>query len=76
MVELNSFELDYIVNEDIPLIDLTSLVLSLEGDGNISFIFREDGIVCGTEEVERVFNRFDIEVLYKKKQWRIWEEGG
>lgn len=75
MVELNSFELDYILNEDIPFIDLTSIVLPLEGDGNISFIFREDGIVCGTEEVEKIFKRFDIEVLYKKSSGEFGRKG-
>lgn len=39
------FELDYLISEDLPLMDLTSMLLSLEEDGNISFIFRQDGIV-------------------------------
>ncbi|ADR19433.1 ModD protein [Calditerrivibrio nitroreducens] len=75
MIDLTGFELDYIINEDIPLLDMTSMVLSLEGEGKISFICRENGIICGTEEVEQIFNKFGLKVLYKKRSGEFGQKG-
>jgi molybdenum transport protein len=75
MIELSSFEIDYILAEDIPLLDLTSFVLQLEGEGIISFILRENGIISGTEEVEKVFEKFNLEVLYKKRSGEFGWKG-
>jgi molybdenum transport protein len=75
MIELSSFEIDYVISEDVPLLDLTSLVLQLEGDGIISFVFRENGVVCGTEEVEKIFEKFNIEVLHKKRSGEFGRKG-
>lgn len=62
MIYLTDNELDYIITEDIPIYDLTSLTLDLKGKASITFLTRQDGIVCGTEEVARVFEKFGIEI--------------
>ncbi|OPX90027.1 MAG: Nicotinate-nucleotide pyrophosphorylase (carboxylating) [Pelotomaculum sp. PtaB.Bin104] len=44
-----------------PYIDLTTLILDLAGKkGKIEFICREDAIICGTEEVQRIFKKLNI----------------
>jgi molybdenum transport protein len=50
-------EIDYWMNEDLPYFDLTTEVLGIGGlPGKISFVTRERTVVCGTEEVRRIFD--------------------
>lgn len=56
--------IDRFIKEDVPYIDLTTLVLEIgEQNGSIKFFSREDAVICGTEEVSRIFNKFDIELI-------------
>lgn len=55
--------IDRLVKEDVPYIDLTTLVLEIGGQkGKIQFFSREDAVLCGTEEVVRIFNKLNISV--------------
>ncbi|KNZ43488.1 ModD protein [Acetobacterium bakii] len=55
-------EIDRLINEDVPYIDLTSWSLGIkEQPGEITYFTREDATVCGTEEVRAIFDRLRIE---------------
>lgn len=56
--------LEDFIKEDVPFIDLTTLILGI-GDsmGEIRFVARDNAIIAGTEEVTRVFKKLDIEIL-------------
>jgi len=56
--------LDKLIAEDVPYFDLTTYVLGIEAcAGTIEFFTREDAIVCGTEEAERILKKLDVEVF-------------
>ncbi|WP_414732375.1 ModD protein [Acetobacterium carbinolicum] len=56
-------EIDRLINEDVPYIDLTSWTLGIrEQEARITYFTREDAVVCGTEEVRAVFDRMHIEM--------------
>jgi len=57
-------ELEDLVREDVPYLDLTSFMLNLSGEGEITYVSREEGIICGTEEVLKIFEMFKIEPLF------------
>ena len=49
------------IKEDVPYIDLTSHVLNIGNQkGIIRYTCREEAVVCGTEEVLRIFNKLNI----------------
>lgn len=56
--------IDKFIREDVPYIDLTTLILGI-GDqkGSIQFFSREDAVLCGTEEVTKIFNRLNIDLI-------------
>jgi len=54
-------EIDRFIKEDVPYIDLTSWSLGIQDQrGSISYFTREESVVCGTEEVRMIFERFNI----------------
>ena len=54
-------EIDRLIKEDVPYIDLTSWLLGInEQLGSISYFSREEAVVCGTEEVKMIFDRLSI----------------
>jgi molybdenum transport protein len=62
MVYISDREIDDFISEDIPYFDLTSSVLQISGvRGKIEFYTRNDAVLCGTEEVCRIFNRFNLD---------------
>lgn len=67
MLFLTSCELDNIISEDLPLFDITTELLELKGIGKISIYSRQHGILCGTEEVEKLFIKLDISTSYLKQ---------
>lgn len=55
-------EIDHLIEEDVPYMDLTSHLLGIEDKpGRISYFTREKGVVCGTEVVEQMFCRLGIQ---------------
>ena len=56
--------IDRFIKEDVPYIDLTTLVLGI-GDqkGTIQFFSREEAVLCGTEEVIKIFNKLNIDLI-------------
>lgn len=56
--------IDKFIREDVPYIDLTTLILGInDQEGSIQFFSREDSVLCGTEEVTKIFNRFNIDLI-------------
>ena len=54
-------EVERIVTEDVPYFDLTTSILGIgDKEGEISYTARHEMMVCGTEEVRRIFNKFGI----------------
>lgn len=56
--------IDRFIKEDIPYIDLTTLALGISHQkGTIQFFTREDAVLCGAEEVSKIFNKLNIELV-------------
>ncbi|MCL1992864.1 MAG: ModD protein [Spirochaetes bacterium] len=56
-------EIDRLIKEDVPYIDLTSWSLGIrEAPGRIAYFTREECTVCGTEEVKMIFDRLNIKL--------------
>jgi molybdenum transport protein len=54
--------LERIILEDVPYIDLTTLLLEIGGKtGRISFFVREDAVLAGTEEVVRLCRKLNLQ---------------
>jgi len=63
MIYINDETIENIIKEDIPYIDLTSLILGINSQkGEIKFISRGNAIISGSEEVVRIFNKFGVKI--------------
>lgn len=63
MIFLSKDDIDKLIKEDVPYLDLTSLALKIDHQqGSITYFTREDAVVCGTEEVRQIFEHLHIEV--------------
>lgn len=63
MMYFTDAELDFWIEEDVPYGDLTTQVLGIgDQEGSISYVTREETVVCATEEVSRMFARLGLRV--------------
>ena len=61
MIYFNENEIDMWISEDVPYYDLTTYLLAIrDNPAEISFMTREDTMICGTEEVKRIFDKLGI----------------
>lgn len=61
MIYFSDSEIEQLINEDLPYYDLTSLSVKLGSRvARISFSTRHDTVICGTEEVLKIFEKFKI----------------
>lgn len=68
--------IDRFIKEDVPYIDLTTLALGISDQkGTIQFFTREDAVLCGTEEVVKIFNRLNIELIKSKPSGTLIKKG-
>lgn len=68
--------IDRFIKEDVPYIDLTTLALGISDQkGTIQFFTREDAVLCGTEEVVKIFNRLNIELIKSKPTGTLIKKG-
>lgn len=74
MIFLTSNEIDRMIEEDIPVVDITTEILGLTGDAKITFISRESGLICGTEEVDALFKKLDISTDFMLKSGSLIEK--
>ncbi|WP_287824353.1 ModD protein [Clostridium sp.] len=63
MVYISDETIDKFIKEDIPYIDLTTLILDIGKEkGSIKFVTREDAVITGTEEVIKIFEKLNIKI--------------
>ncbi|EKQ52816.1 MULTISPECIES: ModD protein [unclassified Clostridium] len=68
--------IDRFIKEDVPYIDLTTLALGISGQkGKIQFFTREDAVLCGTEEVVKIFNKLNIELIKTQSSGTLMKKG-
>lgn len=64
MVYIADETIDRFIKEDVPYIDLTTTLLGIGREqGRIEFSAREDGVLAGSEEVLRIFQKLDIKTV-------------
>jgi len=64
MIYITEDMLDRFIKEDVPYIDLTTHVLDIAGKrGRIEYICRDEAVVCGSEEVQRILGKLNIETI-------------
>lgn len=61
-------KIESFILEDIPYFDLTTLTMGFgDQEGTIQYFTREDCVLCGTEEVHRIFEKLNLRVTYEIK---------
>jgi molybdenum transport protein len=61
MIYFTDAEINQLIHEDLPFYDLTSLSVKLGSKvAGISFSTRHETVICGTEEVLKIFEKFHI----------------
>lgn len=61
MIYTSDETIDRYIKEDVPYGDLTTWVLGIGGcEGRLQFFSREEAVLCGTEEVIRIFGKLNI----------------
>ena len=66
-VRISDAELDRLIAEDVPYLDLTTHVLQIGGAfGEMEYFTREGCVLCGTEEARRIAERLGCEVAWSK----------
>jgi molybdenum transport protein len=61
MIYFTDAEIDQLINEDLPYFDITSLSVKLGSKiARISFSTTQNTVICGTEEVLKIFEKFKI----------------
>ena len=68
MLRISDSRLDYFISEDVPYVDLTSLVLGIDdAPGEMEYFSREACVVAGVDEVARLAKNAgcEVEVLHE-----------
>lgn len=69
-------EIDRLIAEDVPYLDLTTYVLGIGGDaGSMEYFTREACVLCGTEEAARVASRLGCAVVWSRPSGARLEAG-
>lgn len=77
MMYITDSELERLIKEDIPYFDLTTHALGIKDDiGRIEFQTRNDTLVCGTDEVARIFEMTGVRTEFIQKPGTAAEKGG
>jgi molybdenum transport protein len=65
MIYFTENDIDRLIEDDVPMGDMTSNLLAFEGQrGRITLLARHDMVVCCTEEAERMYLKNRLEVTY------------
>jgi len=67
-------EVDKLINEDMPLFDLTKELLDIKSSGKISFFTRKDAVVTANDLIEMLCNRLNLRVIFKEKDGNFVKE--
>jgi len=68
-------DIDRLINEDMPLFDLTKELLDIQTPGKISFFTRKDTVVSANKLVEKLCNRLGLKVTFKEKDGAFVKAG-
>jgi len=60
-------EIDRLINEDMPMFDLTQELLDIKEKGKITFITRKDCVVTANSLIEKLADKLGLKVLFKEK---------
>ncbi len=60
-------EIDRLINEDMPMFDLTQELLEIKDEGKITFFTRKDSIVTANEIIEKLAEKLNLKVVFKEK---------
>jgi molybdenum transport protein len=76
VIYLSDSDLERLIAEDVPYLDLTTHVLGIgDSRGSIEYFTREDCVLCGTEEVVRIMRMLDLDVLEARPSGALLEAG-
>lgn len=68
-------EIDRLINEDMPLFDLTQELLNIKEKGKITFTTRKDCVVTANSLVEKLSDKLELDVLFKEKDGTYLKAG-
>jgi len=68
-------DIDRLINEDMPLFDLTKELLDIQTPGKISFFTRKDTVVSANKLVEKLCDRLGLKVTFKEKDGAFVKAG-
>ena len=71
----NYEEIDRLLNEDMPLFDLTKELLDIKNSGRITFFTRKEAVVTANNLVEKLCKRLNLKVTFKEKNGNFVEAG-
>lgn len=65
MIYISDEALDRLIQEDVPYLDLTTWALGIGSiPGRMEYFSRQEGVLCGTEEVKRILEKLGVKVLH------------
>lgn len=65
MIYIPDEVIDRIIAEDVPYLDLTTWAVGIgEKEGTIQYFSREEAVLCGTEEVLRIFDKLQVTPVF------------
>ena len=68
-------DIDRLINEDMPLFDLTKELLDINSPGKITFITRKECCVSCNDLVEKLSERLNLKVTFKEKDSKFIKAG-
>ena len=70
-----SSEIDRLINEDMPLFDLTKELMDIKSAGKIKFITRKDTVVTANNLIEKLCEKLNLKVTFKEKNGNFIKAG-
>lgn len=76
MIFFTENEIDKLIEDDVPLGDMTSYLLELSGQqASIALSARHETAVCCTEEAERMYEKAGLTVTYRANSGALLKKG-
>lgn len=68
-------DIDRLINEDMPLFDLTKELLDIKSNGKIEFFTRKDCVVTANELIEKLAEKLNLKVKFKENDSKFIKAG-
>ena len=68
-------EIDRLINEDMPMFDLTAELLEIKDKGKISFYTRKECVVSANKLVEKLAKKLELKTVFKEKDGNFVNAG-